>query len=238
MSFSEIFSIADIRKNIKNISKSSGVYKHYINKSGLEYLEGVYPQTKEIAIDGTEIYLLYVGKSKNLHNRYKWHLGITNSSHKSILGKWLSTLRLSYMANHKDIICLSEQEKLNKFMDEYTYTQYMITEDYHNVEEELIRENDLPLNVQGNTHIFVSTNKRRRDSINNKYQSKYANNDSPIKKIISTKLSDEELLKYAYEAKDNSIQNKSQFVKWFRNVKNKSASESRLNSAWVESKII
>jgi len=39
---------------------------------------------------------------------------------------------------------------------------------------------------------------------------------------------------YAIEAKKEGIQNKSQFVKWFRTEKNKSASQKRLNTAWIK----
>jgi len=232
ITFTKIIPISNIRKNIKDMPKVSGVYKHYIDKKGLEYLDGVDPETKEIAADGTEVYLLYIGKAKDLFDRYKWHLGITNTSHKSILGKWLSTLRLSYMANHQKIQCLSEQDKLNKFMDKHTYTQYMITEDFNNIEIQLIKENNLPLNVQDNSHKFVHTNRTRRNAINDKYQNEHTNKISVSKKETRERIGDEELIKYAKEAKETGIPNKSRFIVWFRKVKEKKASQERLGIAW------
>ncbi len=232
--FTKIIAISEIRNNIKNIPKIGGVYKHYIDKQGLEYLDGVHPETKEIADDGTEVYLLYIGKAKDLFDRYKWHLGITNASHKSILGKWLSTLRLSYMANHQEIQCLSEQDKLDEFMDKHTYTQYMITEDFDNIEIQLIKENNLPLNVQDNSHNFVHTNRTRRNAINNKYQNKYINDIQNNKKRSNKMIEDKLLRAYARKAEENGIKNKSRFLRWFRDIEEQSAEQSRLFKAWDE----
>ena len=172
MAFTKIISISNIRKNIKDIPRLGGVYKHYVDKEGLAYLDGVHPKTKEMAMDGTEVYLLYIGKAKNLFDRFKWHLGVSNTSHKSIVLGTLSTLRLSYMANHKEIICLSEQNKLNSFMDKHTYAQYGATEDFDYIEKQLIAENDLPLNIKGNTHAFIPINKLRRKAMRSKYNEK------------------------------------------------------------------
>ena len=234
MIFTKIIPISDIRKNINDIPKKGGVYKHYIDKQGLEYLNGVHPTTKEFSNNGTEVYLLYIGKAKDLFDRYKWHLGITNASHKSILGKWLSTLRLSYMANHKNIICLSEQNKLDMFMDKHTYTQYMITENFHNIEKQLIRENDLPLNVRDNPHEFVCTNKTRRNAINEKYQNKYINDIQNKKRKSNIMIEDKVLREYARKAEKEGITNKSRFLKWFRKIELQSAAQSRLYKAWEE----
>ncbi len=171
--FTKIIPVSEIRKNIKNIPKVSGVYKHYIDQKGLEYLEDVYPTTKETAVDRAEVYLLYVGLSKDLYERIRWHIGLTCILHKAIIGGFVSTLRVSYMANHKDILCLSEQNKLDEFMDQHIYIQYMATNDYEAVEKKLIEENDLPLNIKGNSHPFVVTNKIRRKAIKDKYKRKH-----------------------------------------------------------------
>ncbi len=169
LSFTVIEPISEIRTGIKEVPKKGGVYKQYTDKTGLEYLEGVIPTTKEITLDGKEVYLLYIGRTKNLFDRFKSHLGITNTSHGSIVRGFISTLRVSYMANHKDITCLSQGDKLNKFMDEHIYIQYMITEDFVSIEEQLINDNDLPLNIKGNSHSFLKTNKLRRKKIKSKY---------------------------------------------------------------------
>lgn len=47
MNFTKITSVSDIRRTIKNIPATGGVYKQYVNKKGLLYLDGVYPTTKE-----------------------------------------------------------------------------------------------------------------------------------------------------------------------------------------------
>ncbi len=169
LNFTVIKPISEIRIKIKEVPKQGGVYKQYIDKIGLEYLEGVIPTTKEITLDEKEVYLLYIGRTKNLFDRLKSHLGITNTSHGSIVRGFISTLRVSYMANHKDIQCLSQGNELNKFMDKHIYIQYMVTEDFVALEEQLIKENNLPLNIKGNSHAFVKTNKARRKKIKSKY---------------------------------------------------------------------
>ncbi len=235
-SFGKIISISEIRKNISDIPKTGGVYKHFIDSRGLKFLTGVCPTTKEISKDGTMVYLLYIGKATNLFDRFKWHLGMSNTSHKQIYDGWLSTLRLSYMANHTAIQCLSNQELLNKFMDEYTYAQYMKTEDFHNIEKILIEDNDLPLNVKDNfQHPFTSTNRTRRSEIHNKFKDEYSHFMTAPQKTSSKHrkhlMSDVKLNEYARQAATEGISNKSRFIKWFRGKK-LSASEKRLSSAW------
>ncbi|MCI0501952.1 MAG: hypothetical protein L0Y61_09465 [Epsilonproteobacteria bacterium] len=235
-SFGKIISVSEIRKNIKHIPKVGGVYKHYIDIEGLKYLDDVHPTTKEIAEDGAIVYLLYIGKATNLFDRFKWHLGMSNTSPKQIYVGRLSTLRLSYMANHRTIQCLSEQELLNKFMDKHTYAQYMETEDFDLVEKQLINENDLPLNVKHNTqHPFASINSARRSAISNKFKDENSHYMTNIKNTNSNqrkcRISDVELNEYAKQATMEGINNKSRFIKWFRE-KNLSASEERLGSAW------
>lgn len=243
ITFTQIIPVSEIRKSIEEIPKNSGVYKQYIDKEGLKYLDGVYPTIKEIAIDGTEVYLLYIGLAKDLFDRFKWHLGVTNTSHKSILGGWLSTLRISYMANHKEIQCLSEQNKLDEFMNEHIYIQYMVTEDFVAVEKQLIKENDLPLNIKGNLHTFVPTNKLRRKSIRDKYHKE--NIDGVNLTVIKTHaksqpyrsnnmIEDKVLREYARKAEKEGIKNKSRFVRWFRDIEQQSAAQNRLYKAWDE----
>ncbi len=242
--FTKILPVSEVRKNLHQIPNEGGVYKQYVDKKGLEYLDSVCPTTKVITSDGTEVYLLYVGLAKNLFDRFRWHLGITNTSHKSILGGWLSTLRLSYMANHKEILCLSEQNKLNEFMDNHVYIQYLVTEDFIAVEEQLIKKNDLPLNIKGNTHAFVSTNISRRSTIHQKYIKEHSNNGLD-KKFTNSKtklkanqispnrrMNDHELKQCARNAEKAGIKNKSNFLRWFRDIEKQSASQARLYNAW------
>ena len=240
LSFSKIISVSKLRSKVNDIPKEGGVYKHFIDKKGLESLEGVYPTTKEIAADGTEVYLLYIGLSKDLYKRIKWHLGMSCVSPYAIFHGFVSTLRVSYMANHKDIVCLSEQDKLNDFMNQHTYIQYMVTNDYEVLEKQLIEENDLPLNIKGNTHPFVEINKRRRKEIKNNFS--INSKDIPTKnnllydkskpKYNNSMINSASLVKYARKAEQEGIKNKSRFVKWSRSSEQKSASQERLYEAW------
>ncbi len=240
-SFGKIISVSEIRKNIKQIPKVGGVYKHYIDSEGLKYLDGIQPGIQEKTKDGNTVYLLYIGKATNLFDRLKSHLGFINTSPKQIYDKWLSTLRMSYMANHKDIQSLSEQKKLNQFMDKHIYIQYMPTEDFHTIEKQLISENDLPLNLQDNFHHpFASINRARRYEIHSKFKNENIqlapsnspkapkNNKSRISSIVDT-----ELRKLAIEAETDGITNKSRFLRWFRDEKKMSASQDRLYDAWI-----
>ncbi|PKG81890.1 hypothetical protein CXF85_15245 [Colwellia sp. 75C3] len=170
MIFSKITSAKVIRDNIADAPKSGGVYKHFINKEGLKYLSGVDPTEQETADDGSTVYLLYIGLAKDIQYRLKWHLGIVNVSHSCIVHGTLSTLRLSYMSNHENINCLSEQEKLNEFLNKYVYMSYYETPDFKSIESSLISSHDLPLNIKDNKHSFVQTNKARRKEMKAAYK--------------------------------------------------------------------
>lgn len=61
-------------------------------------------------------------------------------------------------------------------MNEHTYAQYMPTEDFDHIEKQLITENDLPLNIKGNTHSFIPINKLRRKAMRSKYKEKNTHN--------------------------------------------------------------
>jgi hypothetical protein len=171
MKFTEITSAKDVRRNLKNIPATGGVYKHFIDEQGLKLLMGVEPTQEEISKDGKTVYLVYIGLAKNIQYRFKWHLGEVNVSHSCIKHGTLSTLRLTYMSNHKDINCLSQQEKLNRFIDNHVYLSHLETPDYVLLEDELIKNNDVPLNIKGNKHPFIKLNKQRRKEIKAKYNS-------------------------------------------------------------------
>ena len=168
-SFTPIQRASVIRNTIKNIPKQGGVYKQYVDDEGLKFLDGVHPSTKEL-VNNQNVHLIYIGRTKDLRDRLKSHLGLTNVSHGSITRGFISTLRVSYMANHSEITSLSEQDKLNRFLDKHIYIQYMVTDDFVAVEEQLINDNDLPLNIQGNNYTFVQTNKARRKEIKELYK--------------------------------------------------------------------
>ncbi len=247
MNFTKITPISKIRQTIKKIPKIGGIYKQYIDKEGLSYLDGVYPTTKEITPDKREVYLIYIGRTKNLFDRFKSHLGFTNVSHSSIVRGFISTLRVSYMANHKNIKCLSEQNKLDEFLNNHIYIQYMITEDFVAIEEQLIKENDLPLNIKGNIHPFVKLNQIRRKKIKAQYLLENIEHTNTSTKMVTddtteTKyqnksnimIDDSVLRKYAKKAEKDGIKNKSNFLRWFRDIQQQSASQARLFKAWDE----
>ena len=223
--------VAEIRKNIYDIPEKSGIYFHFVNKNGLKLLglDNI-DDIQQMVFDDEELYLIYIGLAKNLRERYLWHLGFNNISESSIISGFLSTLRLSYMANLKDIESLSQQDELNKFMDKYTFSKYIITKDYKTGEELFIKKYPTPLNIKDNNHLFIKINKMKRKKIRDKYIS----NKNIEVKPARTMITDEELFEYAKIAKKENIKNQSQFIKWFREVKLKSASEKRLKKAWNE----
>jgi hypothetical protein len=223
--------VAEIRKNIYDIPEKSGIYFHFVNKNGLKLLglDNI-DDIQQMVFDDEELYLIYIGLAKNLQERYLWHLGFNNISESSIISGFLSTLRLSYMANLENIESLSQQDELNKFMDKYTFSKYIITKDYKNGEELFIKKYPTPLNIKDNNHSFVKINKMKRKKIRDKYISNKNIEVKPAKTMIT----DEELLEYAKIAKKENIKNQSQFIKWFREIKLKSASEKRLKKAWNE----
>jgi len=235
MSFTEIMPVSKIRKNIDSLTKESRVYKFYVDADGLKYLDGVNPTIEAIADNGKKVSLVYIGKSKNLFERFEWHLGMINKSESSIYNGTLSTLRHSYMANHVNISCLSEQDILDKFMDKHTYTQYMPTRDYEEIEKKLIADNDVPLNIKENTHPFTKINSSRRVQMKNKYRKKFPITDK-VQQIEKGRnmIEDTELRNFARKAEEEGIKSKSSFLRWFRDDKQLSASQDRLYDAWDE----
>ncbi|MBD1559924.1 hypothetical protein HC752_23655 [Vibrio sp. S9_S30] len=171
--FTRLFSALEIRNDINEVPNKGGVYKHFVDTEGLQKLNGVFPSKQEIIPSGESVHLLYVGMAKDLRYRLKWHLGMVNTSHSCILHGTLSTLRLSYIANHEDIDCLSKQELLNVFLDQHVYISYSQTSDYVGIEQALIKQHDLPLNIKGNQHPFVKVNKERRKRTKENYINKF-----------------------------------------------------------------
>lgn len=170
--FSEIESVRNIRRNIQTISNSSGVYVHYIDRNGLLLLPDVEPSAWDKS-NNKEIGLVYIGKARDMQERLSWHLGFINVSHSCIYHGTLSTLRHSYMANHKNIDCLSQQNALNTFMDNHVYIKYCLSGQYEEIEEVMINKYSPPLNIQGNNNPFIATNKKRRKSIKDAYRAAF-----------------------------------------------------------------
>ncbi len=171
----KVYKVSEIRKNIDKVERYSGVYKFFVDKQGLSLLEDVVCNSKSFA-NNKEIFFIYVGIAKDMNYRIKWHLGFVNVAQSNILNSSLSTLRFSLMANHKYINCLSQQKELNDFMDNHMYIQYLITEDYANIERDLIDEDKPPLNIKDNSNPFVDTNRMRRYKILDEYRNKQLSN--------------------------------------------------------------
>ena len=171
--FSVIQSAQLIRDNIQSFSSNSGVYVHYVDLEGLLLLPGVQPTDWEKS-GNKKIGLVYIGKARDMQERLRWHLGFINVSHSCICHGTLSTLRHSYIANNKNISCLSQQEDLNTFMDNHVYIKYCLTEKYEKREEAMIKRYSPPLNIQGNNNSFIATNKKRRKAIKDAYRAQFS----------------------------------------------------------------
>jgi len=146
----EIIRCSSIREYINSVPKCSGVYKIYVDEIGLEQFEDMQP-LEYIDYNAKKLYLLYIGKSKDIQNRLEWHLGFFNISHQNILNATLSTLRFSLIAFHKNLE-LNEQNELNNFMDSYMYMQYNCSLDANKEELILIGKHITPLNIKDNAH--------------------------------------------------------------------------------------
>jgi len=147
---SDIFKCSDIRKLIDSVPRCSGVYKVYVDDTGLKNFSDMQPM-EHIFIDDKKLYLLYIGTSKDIQNRLAWHLGFFNIAHKNILNSTLSTLRFSLIASHK-VLELDQQKELNDFMDEYMYIQYDCTLEANDKELKLLNTHITPLNIKNNSH--------------------------------------------------------------------------------------
>lgn len=129
------------------MTKTSGVYKWYITKEGAKQL-GV-PIDDCYLKDNTH-YLIYIGSGKNLKQRLKYH---TRGP------KTLSTLRksISVLLNEND------EDKITAFMKQHMIFDYVDRDDYEEYENQLIKENILPLNIKNNNHPFIKTLKQKRN---------------------------------------------------------------------------
>ena len=165
----KVYKLSKMKNNLDIVPTKAGVYKFFVDEKGLSLLDNIKCNVHE-TINNQKIYLLYVGISKDLRYRFKWHFGLINAKHENILNGTLSTFRFSLMANNTQITCLSQQEILNKFMNNYIYLQYLITEDYELIEKDLIKKYKPPLNIKDNTSLFVDINKSRRQNMLYKYK--------------------------------------------------------------------
>ena len=148
-----MFTRLHIIENIKSIPKVGGIYFWYVDKKGALQLG--------ISVDGCTMkngyYLIYIGLSKDLRMRLKWH---TVDKHRpsSIKSGTLSVLRqkLSALLFNN----WHSKDGVDQFMDKHMKVEYIVNPNYKQVEVELIHSHVLPLNVKDNNHPFIKEMKK------------------------------------------------------------------------------
>jgi hypothetical protein len=136
-----------ILNEIKTIEKTGGVYKWYISQEGANQL-GL-PTEGCTENDGFK--LVYIGLSKDLRMRLKWHCGDKHRN-SSIKSGTLSVLRQKINTLIND--SWDSKEIVDKFMDDYMRVEFEYTDKYEEVELEMIQSHTLPLNARNNPHPF------------------------------------------------------------------------------------
>lgn len=132
-----------ILNDIKNIEKRGGVYKWYMTEEGANQLG--------VPLDGTTtkegFYLVYVGLSKDLRMRLKWHAGDKHRP-SSIKSGTLSVLRqkLNTLITGR----WDGKEVVDEFMDKHMRVEFEYSDDYEVLELKEIQSNKLPLNARNN----------------------------------------------------------------------------------------
>ena len=132
-----------ILNEIQTIKKQGGVYKWYITKEGADQLG--------IPLTGTTIknnlHLVYVGLSKDMRMRLKWHAddkhrpSSIKSGTLSVLRQKLNTL-LTGRWDGKEIV--------DDFMGHHMKVEFEYSDDYETLELKEIQSNKLPLNARNN----------------------------------------------------------------------------------------
>jgi len=149
------------------LPKEGGIYKWYVTKEGANQLS--------IPIDGclikNEMYLIYIGLSKNLNQRLKWHaddkhrISSIKSGTLSVLRQKLCALLYSNWSN---------KEGVDNFMNSHMRVEFEVNPNYEKDEKQLIKEHVLPLNVRHNNHPFRKTlskinSQAKKNSLNELY---------------------------------------------------------------------
>ncbi len=146
----QLFNRHQILSNLKDISTQGGVYFWYVTKEGAQKLN--LPIEGCTELDG--MYLVYIGLSRNLRMRMKWHNG---DDHRlsAIKSGLLSIVRQKISS----LLCNNwhSREEVDNFMDNHMRVRYQVDLDYKKVEEDLIKSHVLPLNYKHNEHPFKKT---------------------------------------------------------------------------------
>jgi len=138
-----MYSRVEIINKIKTIEKCGGVYKWYMTPEGTDLL-GI-PTEGCTEKDGLR--LVYIGLSKNMRMRLKWHCedkhlqSSIKSSALSVLRQKLNTL----LTDRWD-----GKEEVDKFMDQHMKVEFEYLDKYKEIELQEIVSNKLPLNARNN----------------------------------------------------------------------------------------
>lgn len=136
-----------ILTEIKSIEESGGVYRWYMSQEGADQL--CIPTGGCTEKDGFK--LVYIGLSKDLRMRLKWHCGDKHAP-SSIKHGTLSVLRqkLNTLLNDR----WDSKELVDEFIDAHMRVEFEYTTEYEQIELKLINSHVLPLNARNNPHPF------------------------------------------------------------------------------------
>jgi hypothetical protein len=149
-----MYTRSQIIESIKSIPNEGGVYFWYVDELGGKKLN--------IPLEGCTFkdgyYLIYIGLSKDIRMRLKWH---TTDKHRpsGIKSGTLSVLRQKLSALLYDN--WHSKEQVDTFMDEHMKVEYIIDPEYKQSEIQLIHSHVLPLNVRDNNHPFIKTMRKK-----------------------------------------------------------------------------
>ena len=140
--------------------KKPGIYRWWFKKeSAHQLLSQVsnlidWEEIKKLEIDGKEYLALYFGMTKNVLDRFKWHISQEHLN-SSIKAGTISTLRKTLSAL-LDTPLSESQDLINEFIDKNCYLEweYCFTEKEADAREKLeLNNNYYPLNIQDNKKI-------------------------------------------------------------------------------------
>lgn len=159
-------------RNEKKDTKA-GVYRWWFKKESAENLLSSikhlieWDNIQQKIINGEDYLALYFGMTKNVKNRFKWHISQKHNS-SSIKNGYISTLRRTLSALLDKPLSISEEE-INKFIDDNCVLEweYCDTEkDADKIEKQELKENYYPLNLQSNPNIGKELKKVLMDKRN------------------------------------------------------------------------
>ena len=143
-------------RNDKKDSKA-GVYRWWFRKeSAVNILSSIkhlieWDNIQYKIINGEDYLALYFGMTKNVKNRFKWHISQKHNPN-SIKRGFISTLRRTLSALLDKPLSVSEDE-INKFIDDNCVLEWEYCDsekEAKKIEKEELNETYYPLNLQDN----------------------------------------------------------------------------------------